>query len=115
MTANNFTDSAIVDNINITSKISPFYSGINNNFTISLSDSNGNAPNNIMTIFLILSNREAGLGPISTELNKVAEGKYSGSGAYLSQPGEWEAKITAQRTDAYDLNHSFKFDIQSPP
>jgi methionine-rich copper-binding protein CopC len=113
--ANNFTDSAIVDNINITSKISPFYSGINNNFIVSLSDSNGNAPNNIMTIFLILSNREAGLGPISTELSKVAEGNYSGSGAYLSQPGEWEAKITAQRTDAYDLNHSFKFDVQSPP
>jgi methionine-rich copper-binding protein CopC len=115
MVANNFTDSAIVDNINVTSKISPFYSGVNNNFTVSLSDPDGNAPNNIITTFLVLSNREAGLGPISTELKKVTEGEYSGSGAYLSQPGEWEAKVTAQRTDAYDLNHSFNFDIQNPP
>ena len=110
-----FTDSTIVDNINITSKISPFYSGINNNFTVSLSDSSGNAPTNIKTVFLIFSNEEAGLGPISTELTKITEGEYSGSGSYLGQPGQWEAKITAQRAGAYDLNHSFNFDIQNPP
>jgi methionine-rich copper-binding protein CopC len=115
MTSNNFTDSAIVDNINITSKISPFYSGINNNFTVLFSDTNGNAPTNIKTVFIIFNNQEAGLGPISTELNKVTEGEYSGAGAYLSQPGEWEAKIIGQRTDAYDLNHNFNFDIQNPP
>jgi methionine-rich copper-binding protein CopC len=112
---NNFSDSVIVDNVNITSKISPFYSGINNNFTVSLSDTNGNAPINIKTVFLIFSNKEAGLGPISTKLNKVTEGDYSGSGSYLGQPGQWEAKITVQRTDAYDLNHSFNFNIQNPP
>jgi methionine-rich copper-binding protein CopC len=111
----NFSDSVIVDNINITSKISPFLSGVNNNFTISLSDSNGNAPTNIKTVFLIFSNKEAGLGPISTELTKTKEGEFSGSGSYLGQPGEWEAKIAVQRTDAYDLNHSFNFDIQNPP
>jgi methionine-rich copper-binding protein CopC len=112
---NNFIDSAIVDNVNITSKISPFYSGISNNFNVLFSDSEGNVSNNIKTVFLIFSNREAGLGPISTELNKVGESEYSGSGAYLSQPGEWEAKVIAQRTDAYDLNHSFNFNIQNLP
>ena len=80
-----------------------------------MSDSNGNAPTNIISVFLIFSNKEAGLGPISTELSKTKEGEYGGSGSYLGQPGEWEAKIAVQRTDAYDLNHSFNFDIQNPP
>lgn len=114
-TSNNFTDNIVVDNVNVTFRISPFYSGINNNFTVSLSDSDGNVPTNIKTVFLIFSNKGAGLGPISTELDKVTEGEYSGSGGYLGQRGEWEAKITVQRIDAYDLNHSFNFDIQNPP
>jgi methionine-rich copper-binding protein CopC len=115
VTGNNFTDSAIIDNVNLTYEISPFYSGINNNFTITLSDSDGKAPANIKTVFLIFSNKQAGLGPISAELAKVGEGEYSGSGGYLSQPGEWEVKTTVQRTEAYDLNHGFNFNIKNPP
>ena len=115
VTSNNFTNSANIDNVNVTSKISPFYSGINNNFTLSLSDSDGNAPTNVNTVTFIFNNKQAGIGPISAELTKVGEGEYSGSGGYLSQPGEWEVKIVVQRTDAYDLNHSFNFNVQSPP
>ena len=115
VTSNNFTNSANIDNINVTSKISPFYSGINNNFTLSLSDSDGNAPTNINTVTFIFNNKQAGIGPISAELTKVGEGEYSGSGGYLSQPGEWEVKIVVQRTGAYDLNHSFNFNVQNPP
>ena len=115
LTSNNFTDSTIIDNINLTYEISPFYSGINNNFTVTLSDSDGKAPTNIKTVFLIFSNKQAGLGPISAELAKVGEGKYSRSGGYLSQPGEWEVKTTVQRTEAYDLNHGFILDIKNHP
>ena len=112
---NDFANSTRIDNVNLTFEISPFYSGINNNFTITLSDSDGKAPANIKTVFLIFSNKQAGLGPISAELAKVGEGEYSGSGGYLSQPGEWEVKTTVQRTEAYDLNHGFNFDIKNPP
>ena len=115
MVGSNFTDSIVVDNINITFKIFPFLSGINNNFSVSLSGPDGNPLTNIKTVFLIFSNKQAGLGPISTELAKVNEGEYSGAGAYLSQAGRWEVKITVQRTNAYDLNHNFIFDIQNPP
>ena len=115
VTSNNFTNSVIIDNINVTSKISPFYSGINNNFTLSLSDSDGNAPTNVNTVTFIFNNKQAGIGPISAELTKTGEGQYSGSGGYLSQPGEWEVKIVVQRTGAYDLNHSFNFNVQNPP
>lgn len=115
MTNNDFVNSTVINNVNITYRISPFYSGINNNFTVSLSDSDGKAPTNVKTVFLIFSNKEAGLGPISAELTKIGEGQYRGSGGYLSQPGEWEVKMTVQRNEAYDLNHSFAFDIKNPP
>jgi methionine-rich copper-binding protein CopC len=112
---NDFANSTSIDNVNLTFEISPFYSGINNNFTVTLSDSDGKAPANIKTVFLIFSNKQAGLGPIFAELAKVGEGEYSGSGGYLSQPGEWEVKTTVQRIEAYDLNHGFNFDIKNPP
>jgi methionine-rich copper-binding protein CopC len=115
LASNDFVDSIVMDNTNITSKITPFYSGINNNFTVSLSNSDGNAPTNIKTIFLTFENKQAGLGPISAELIKSGGGDYSGSGGYLSQPGEWEVKIIVQRSDAYDLNHNFVVNARSPP
>ena len=115
ITNNDFANSTIIDNVNVTYKISPFYSGINNNFTVSLSDSDGKVPTNIKTVLLIFSNKQAELGPISAELTKVGEGEYSGSGGYLSQPGEWEVKMIVQRNEAYDLNHSFTFNIKNPP
>jgi methionine-rich copper-binding protein CopC len=115
MTNNDFVNSTVINNVNITYRISPFYSGINNNFTVSLSDIDGKAPTNIKTVFLVFSNKQAGLGPISAELTKTGEGQYIGSGGFLSQPGEWDVKMTVQRNDAYDLNHSFTFDIKNPP
>jgi len=78
-----------------------------------ITDSNGDPATNIRTVFWIFNNEQAGLGPISTELSKVEEGIYSGSGGFLSQPGVWEVEITAQRGDAYDLNHSFDIDIRN--
>ena len=69
----------------------------------------------VSTVFLVFNNKQAGIGPISAELPKVGEGEYSGSGGYLSQPGEWEVKTTVQRTEAYDLNYGFNFDIKNPP
>ncbi|MGH9913540.1 MAG: copper resistance CopC family protein, partial [Nitrososphaeraceae archaeon] len=65
---NDFANSTSIDNVNLTFEISTFYSGINNNFTVTLSDSDGKAPANIKTVFLIFSNKQAGLGPISAEL-----------------------------------------------
>ena len=103
VTSNNFTNSAIIDNIKVTSKISPFYSGINNNFSVSLSDSDGNAPTNINKVIMIFNNKQAGLGPISAELTKVGEGEYSGSGGYISQHGEWELDIVVQKSSTLTI------------
>ena len=115
ISSNAFVNSTIIDNVNTTYKISPFYSGVNNNFTVSLSDLEGNAPANIKAVFLIFNNKQAGLGPITANLTKVGEGEYSGSGGYLSQPGNWEVTSVAQRTDNYDLNHRFTINVENPP
>lgn len=74
LASNDFVDRIVIDNINITSKITPFYSGINNNFAVSLSNSDGNAPTNLKTIFLTFENKQAWLGPISAELIKAGAG-----------------------------------------
>jgi hypothetical protein len=115
ISSNAFVNSVIIDSINTTYKISPFYSGVNNNFTVSLSDLKGNAPADIKSVFLIFNNKQAGLGPITANLTKVGEGEYSGSGGYLSQPGNWEVTFVAQRTDNYDLNHRFAINVKNPP
>jgi hypothetical protein len=31
----------------------------------------------------------------------------------LSQPGNWEIGVTAQRSRAYDLNHDFEVTVQA--
>jgi len=46
-------------------------------------------------------------------LERVDNGTYSIDGGYLSQAGEWDIRIVVQRTDAYDLNHSFDVQVNS--
>jgi hypothetical protein len=58
------------------------------------------------------TNTESNIGPIVANLAKKGEGQYSVTGGYLSQPGEWDIKVTAQRSGAYDLNYSFKETIR---
>jgi methionine-rich copper-binding protein CopC len=102
-----FSEHAIVDNVNMTLMISPFSVG-QNTFNVTLSDPSGNFASNIKNVIISITNQDVGLGPIVANLNKTAEGKFAVDGGYLSQPGEWEIKVTAQRSGAYDLNHSFE-------
>ena len=60
------------------------------------------------------TNQNQNIGPIIANLEKTGDrGVYSITGAYLSQEGEWNVKITIQRTGQYDLNHSFDISISS--
>jgi methionine-rich copper-binding protein CopC len=104
---NTFSEQATVDNVNLTLKITPFYVG-QITFNVTLTNQSGAFPSNIRNVILSFTNQEAGLGPIVANLNKTAEGKFAANGSYLSQQGEWEIKVTAQRSGAYDLNHTFK-------
>jgi methionine-rich copper-binding protein CopC len=110
---NTFSERAIVDNVNLTLKITPFYVG-QNTFNVTLTDQSDNPPTNIKNVIVSFTNKDAGLGPIIANLNKTGEGKFAANGSYLSQPGEWEIKVTAQRSRAYDLNHTFKAIAKAP-
>ncbi|MGC2482460.1 MAG: hypothetical protein WA398_01735, partial [Nitrososphaeraceae archaeon] len=104
---NTFSEHAIVDNVNMTLMISPFSVG-QNTFNVTLSDPSGNFASNIKNVIISITNQDVGLGPIVANLNKTDEGSFAVDGGYLSQPGEWEIKVTAQRSGAYDLNHIFE-------
>ena len=97
----------------MTLRITPFYVG-QNTFNVTLTDESGTFLTNIRNVILSFNNREAGIGPIVANLNKTAEGKFAAQGSYLSQPGNWEIKVTAQRSGAYDLNHTFEAMVKAP-
>jgi methionine-rich copper-binding protein CopC/nitrogen fixation protein FixH len=110
---NTFSEHTIVDNINLTLKIIPFYVG-QNTFNVTLTDQSGTFVSNIRNVILSFTNQESGIGPIVANLNKTGEGKFAAYGSYLSRPGNWEIKVTAQRGGAYDLNHTFEALAKAP-
>lgn len=110
---NIFSESSTVDNINVTLKITPFYVG-QNTFNVTLTDQSGTFPTNIRNVILSFTNQDVGIGPIVATLNKTGEGKFAAQGNYLSQPGNWDIKVTAQRSGAYDLNHTFESLAKAP-
>lgn len=108
-----FSESSTVDNINMTLKITPFNVG-QNTFNVTLADRSGTFATNIRNVILSFTNQDAAIGPIVATLNKTGEGKFSAQGSYLSQPGNWDIKVTAQRSGAYDLNHAFGALVKVP-
>ena len=110
---NIFSESSTVDNVNVTLKITPFNVG-QNIFNVTLTDQSDTFLSNIRNVVLSFTNQDAGIGPIVATLNNTGEGKFAAQGSYLSQPGKWEIKATAQRGNAYDLNHTFEAQVKAP-
>ena len=100
--------------LKITTKleINPFYSGFNT-FKITFTDSNGEPYTNISTVRMIFKNEQADIGPITKKLNQISPGIYAITGGYISQSGEWNIAMAAQRPSNYDLNYKFTSIINS--
>ncbi|MFZ0696129.1 MAG: copper resistance protein CopC [Nitrososphaeraceae archaeon] len=111
---NSLVEQATVDNVNITLKVTPFYLG-ENSFNVTFTEKSGEFSSNINNVILAFTNPQAGLGPIVATLNKTGEGKFAAQGSYLSQLGNWEIRITAQRSGGYDLNHTFDAVVEEAP
>ena len=111
---NSLVEQATVDNVNITLKVTPFYLG-ENSFNVTFTEKSGEFSPNINNVILAFTNPQAGLGPIVATLNKTGEGKFAAQGSYLSQLGNWEIRITAQRSGGYDLNHTFDPVVELAP
>jgi methionine-rich copper-binding protein CopC len=98
------------DNVILEFNIVPFKAG-HNIFNLSTLYTNGTAVENIRNVFLEFNNPAKNLGPIVDTMNKTDVGNYSSAGAFLSQIGNWEVKITVQRIAEYDIHQQFNFDI----
>ena len=110
---NIFSEQTIIDKVNLEYEISPLIAGDINTFTVTLKDKMGKPLNNVKNLMLQFNNQEQNIGPIIANLKKSENGIYNTSGAYLSQEGKWNIKITVQRTGEYDLNHSFDIIVPS--
>jgi hypothetical protein len=60
-------------------------------------------------------NTAAHMGPIVANLHKTGPGVFSVTGAYLSQPGEWDIALAAQRVQDLDLNYEFTAKVTNAP
>jgi methionine-rich copper-binding protein CopC len=109
---NTFLQRTVIDNVILEYEITPLQVGINT-FIVALNDKNNKPLSNITNVIMQFSNQNQNIGPIIANLKKTGDGIYSVTGAYLSQWGEWNVKITAQRSGQYDLNHSFEISIPS--
>ncbi|HEX7142923.1 MAG TPA: hypothetical protein VF222_10645 [Nitrososphaeraceae archaeon] len=99
-------------NVNTKIEINPFHSGFNT-FKITFTDTNGQPYSKILTVRMIFKNDQADIGPITTKLTKVSPGVYTIREGYISQPGEWNVAMAAQRPSDYDLNYRFNPTVNS--
>ncbi|HEX6646893.1 MAG TPA: copper resistance protein CopC [Nitrososphaeraceae archaeon] len=109
---NTFLERTVIDNVNLVYEITPLQVGINT-FVVTLKDENNKPLSNINNVIMQFTNQNQNIGPIIANLKKTGDGVYRVTGAYLSQEGEWNVKITVQRSGQYDLNHSFEVSIPS--
>jgi len=110
---NIFLEQTIIDKVNLEYEISPLIAGDINTFTVTLKDEMGKPIDNVKNVMLQFNNQEQNIGPIIANLKKSENGIYKTTGAYISQEGKWNIKITVQRTGEYDLNHSFDIIVPS--
>jgi methionine-rich copper-binding protein CopC len=110
--ANTFSEKILIDNVNLEYEITPLIAGLNT-FTVTLKDEMSKPINNIKNVIMQFNNPEQNIGPIIANLKKAENGVYNTTGAYLSQEGQWNVKITVQRSGQYDLNHNFNISVPS--
>lgn len=102
---------AVSDNVNLEFDIVPLEIG-QNTFNLSVLYTNGTAVENIRDVYLEFNNPSKNLGPIVDTMNKLDIGKYSSTGSFLSQGGNWEIKITVQRIGEYDINQQIDINVK---
>jgi copper transport protein len=108
-----FTTTSYVENNNrVILSINPYTPG-NNNFKISYSDSNGN-PVDVKSLRLRYTQTEKGIGPITVDANKVANGIFSVNAAF-GLAGPWALQIEAMQTKANALDIVTEYNLFVKP
>jgi hypothetical protein len=109
---NSYVKEVKILNVNTKIEINPFHSGFNT-IKITFTDTNGQPYSKLSTVRMIFKNDQADIGLITTKVDKVSPGVYTIRGGYISQPGEWNVAMAAQRPSDYDLNYRFNPTVNS--
>jgi hypothetical protein len=101
-------------NVNTKIEINPFYSGFNT-LKVTFTDANGEPYTKVNAAEMTFTNTVANIGPIVANLHRIGPGVFSITGAYISQPGEWDMTLAAQRVQDLDLNYEFTAKVANAP
>ncbi|MGC2682217.1 MAG: CopD family protein [Candidatus Nitrosopolaris sp.] len=100
-------------NVNTKIEINPFYSGFNV-FKVTFTDAAGKPYTKVSSTEIVFTNTAADIGNVVANLQKMGPGVFSVTGAYISQPGEWDIALSAQRVQDLDLNYAFTAKVLAP-
>jgi putative copper export protein/methionine-rich copper-binding protein CopC len=109
-----FVKQTTIMNVNTKIEINPFYSGFNT-FKVSFTDVQSKPYTKVSAVALVFKNEQADIGPITANLNQASPGVYAVIGGYLSQPGQWDISMAAQRPGDYDLNYKLTSNVTAAP
>jgi hypothetical protein len=101
-------------NVNTKIEINPFYSGFNT-FKITFTDAAGKPYTKVSTAEIVFGNAAADISNVVANLQKIRPGIFSVTGAYISQPSEWDIALSAQRVQDLDLNYEFTAKVTNAP
>ncbi|HVU12425.1 MAG TPA: copper resistance protein CopC [Phototrophicaceae bacterium] len=108
------TDYQVVDDLHIHLDVAPGWVG-QNQFVVTLLDLNGNPVDDASLIRVRFTNLSQNIGQSEVRPKHTSNGQYIISGANLSLPGTWRARVTVQRPNKFDSLADFSLDMQSAP
>jgi copper transport protein len=109
-----FSDYKEVDDIHIHFDVVPGWVG-QNDFYVTLLTKAGDPIDDASLIRVRFDNQTQPVGQSEVRPQPVGNGEYKISGANLSVPGTWRARVTVQRPDKFDSLADFSLDMQNAP
>src|SRR5215469_224368 len=109
-----YTIQTKIMNVKTKIEINPFYSGFNT-FKVRFTDAAGKPYTKVSTAEIVFGNAAADISNVVANLQKIRPGVFSVTGANISQPGEWDISLSAQRVQDFDLNYEFTAKVTNSP
>ena len=104
--------SGINEGVKVELRILPGNVGINE-FSVSLSDQQGNKIDDVVAVDLEFTPANASMGPSRVRAKQTDTGSYLVVGGFLAMPGEWKVTVHVTRQRAYDAIVDFSVNIRS--
>lgn len=109
-----FADYQIVDEMHVHFDVAPGWVG-QNEFVVLLLNLDGTPIDDASLIRVRFSNQSQPVGQSELRPQSVGNGEYNVSGANLSVPGTWRARISVQRPGKFDTLVDFSLDVGAAP